>query len=245
MTGQSRDDDEPPADRFDAVIFDLDGTLTTYEQDGAEILPQAFERADVEPFCTYAELEAVASEQASPADRTHASFWIAAFGRAAERHGGDPDDARALYEAFGAVLARERVRLLPGAEAALRAASERARVGLVTNGERRVQTAKLSNLGIADAFETAVYVDEVAAPKPATEPFRVALDDLGVAASEALYVGDSFYHDVTGAAAAGLHVAWCPSEDATGRAPSDGRNGDDVEPDYTVESLHELPALLD
>ncbi|WP_440988263.1 HAD family hydrolase [Haloarchaeobius baliensis] len=235
---------EPTSD-VDAVLFDLDDTLTTYEQDGSEVLPEAFDRANVEPFCSYADLEAVAAEQAFPPERTHADFWIAAFERAAERHGGDPADARALYEAFGTVLARDRVEFLPGAEAALESAREGYRVGLVTNGERAVQESKLSNLGIADAFETEVYVDEVSEPKPAVEPFETALSDLRVGADRALYVGDSYHHDVRGAARAGLRVAWCPPD---GTTPAEAReaapDGEDVGPNHVLGSLHELAALL-
>jgi putative hydrolase of the HAD superfamily len=228
------------------VLFDLDDTLTTYEQDGSEILPEAFEHAGVEPFCSYADLEAAAAAQAFPPDRTHADFWITAFERAAECHGGDPADARALYEAFGTVLARDRVEFVPGAEAALRAARAGYRVGLVTNGEREVQTAKLETLGIADAFETAVYVDEVADPKPAVEPFETALAELGVAPARTLYVGDSFHHDVRGAARAGLQVAWCPSDGTTlAEARETAPDGEWVEPDRVLESLHELAELLD
>ncbi|MFD1646746.1 HAD family hydrolase [Haloarchaeobius litoreus] len=251
MTGEIRDDGaESTATELtsdiDAVLFDLDDTLTTYEQDGGEILPAAFERAGVEPFCSYADLEAVAVEQAFPPDRTHADFWTSAFERAADRHGGDPDDARALYEAFGAVLARDRVELLPGAEAALESAREGYRVGLVTNGERRVQEAKLDILGITDTFETAVYVDEVTEPKPVPEPFETALTDLGVVPDRALYVGDSFHHDVRGAVRAGLRVAWCPPD---GTTPSEARaaapDGEHVTPDRVLESLHGLAAVLD
>ncbi|WP_257299308.1 HAD family hydrolase [Haloarchaeobius sp. FL176] len=245
MTGRPRNDGTGPTRDIDAVLFDLDDTLTTYEQDGSEILPQAFDRAGVEPFCSYADLEAVASEQPFPRDRTHADFWIRAFERAAERHGGDPADARALYEAFGAVLARDRVEFLPGAEAALASARDGYRVGLVTNGERTVQAVKLDSLGIADIFETEVYVDEVSEPKPAPEPFETALTELAVPADRALYVGDSFHHDVCGAVRAGLRVAWCPGG---GTAPVEARaappGGEDVAPDHTLESLHELADLL-
>ncbi|WP_256295890.1 HAD family hydrolase [Haloarchaeobius salinus] len=250
MTGEIRDDGAEstatgPTNDIDAVLFDLDDTLTTYEQDGGEILPEAFDRAGVEPFCTYADLEAVASEQAFPPDRTHTDFWTSAFERAADRNGGDPRDARALYEAFGAVLARDRVEFRPGAETALRVARADYRIGLVTNGERELQTAKLENLGIADAFESEVYVDEVSEPKPATEPFETALTALGVDPDRALHVGDSFHHDVRGAARAGLQVAWCPTD---GTTPSEVRetapDGGRVEPDRVLESLHGLADLL-
>lgn len=246
MTGTIGPDGDEPTRDIDAVLFDLDDTLTTYEQDGAEVLPAAFDRADVEPFCSYADLETVAAEQPFPPDRTHADFWITAFERAAECHGGDPADARALYEAFGTVLARDRVEFLPGAEAALESARESYHVGLVTNGEREVQEAKLSKLGIADAFDTAVFVDEVAEPKPASEPFEAALADLGVAADRALSVGDSFHHDVRGAVRAGLRVAWCPPDGTTlAEARSAAPAGEKVDPDHTLASLHELARLLD
>ena len=39
------------SDDIAAVCFDLDGTLLEYNQDGDEVLVEAFERAGVEGFC--------------------------------------------------------------------------------------------------------------------------------------------------------------------------------------------------
>lgn len=237
---RSPETDRTTISQVDAVLFDLDQTLVDYDQTGDEILPTVFERVGIEPFCTYADLEAVAADVPFEPDLAHADYWHEVFERAAERHGGDPGHAPALYEAYGNVFDRTQVHLLPGAEAALDAAREFCRVGLVTNGERAIQETKLANLGIADAFETAVYADEVDDPKPAPEPLRVALDDLGVASEDALYVGDSHRYDIAAARSAGLRAAWCPHDGGAAETPV----AVDREPDHTFESLHELAMLL-
>ena len=37
---------------FDAVLFDIDGTICEYDRPGTELLPIAFSQAGVEPFFT-------------------------------------------------------------------------------------------------------------------------------------------------------------------------------------------------
>ena len=44
------------SDDIAAVPFDLDNTLLKYNQDGDEVLVEAFERAGVEGFCDVDEL---------------------------------------------------------------------------------------------------------------------------------------------------------------------------------------------
>jgi putative hydrolase of the HAD superfamily len=97
-------------------------------------------------------------------------------------------------------------------------------LGIVSNSNGTVE-ADLRRLGVCqtgdgDGVPVGVVVDSeiagVAKPDPAI--FRIALDALGVAASQAvLHVGDSLRYDVTGALAAGLRpvhldpFGFCPA----------------------------------
>ena len=62
----------------------------------------------------------------------------------------------------------------------------------------------LGELGIKDFFDLALVAGELACWKPEPAIFHQALDRLGVAAGEAVYVGDNYYADVLGAERAGL-----------------------------------------
>jgi putative hydrolase of the HAD superfamily len=90
----------------------------------------------------------------------------------------------------------------------------------------------LGPAGITELVDGVVTSAEVGAPKPDTRVFERALAIAGVAASEALHVGDTVDNDVEGAAAAGV------------RAVLLQRAGEPPAGVEAVRSLRELPALL-
>jgi len=98
----------------------------------------------------------------------------------------------------------------PGAHVALEALRARGlRLAVVSNFDGRLP-GLLAGLGLAPAFERVVLPRDAGAAKPDPRIFALALARLGVAARDAVYVGDDLDDDVAGAAAAGLeaiHVA--------------------------------------
>ena len=99
--------------------------------------------------------------------------------------------------------------LFPDARAtleALRAAGFK--LGLITNGSVRMQSAKLERLALTTLFDTILISDAEGVAKPDAEIFRRALERLGVDAAHACYVGNHPDVDVAGAKAAGLHAIW-------------------------------------
>lgn len=220
------------------ILFDLDGTICRYNQDPAAVVGGAFERAGVTQFCTPEQLWAAAGDVENADDDHH--FLTQTFEVAAERHGDDASvaDASGLARAYETVVDHADVSFRPGAEWALSLVRESCRVGLVTNGSQRTQTVKLESLGVGDAFETHVYAGDMSRPKPDPEPFEVALSDLESRPDDALYVGNSLEHDVSGAQGAGLRAAWFPTDDHSGD-PGDHR------PEFTFETLHDLGGVLE
>lgn len=79
------------------------------------------------------------------------------------------------------------------------------RLGVVSNSDGRVDAA-LRAAGLRDCFEVVVDSALFGAEKPDPAIFRAALDALGVAPVEALYVGDLYEVDVVGARAAGIEA---------------------------------------
>lgn len=221
----------------DTVLFDLDSTLCRSTQDDQRIHTQAFARAGVEPFCTPGDVRAVTST-ITDADTDH-EFFRQVFERAAVRASAGPIDAEALAEATVELRDPTAVEWRPGAKVALDRARKRANVGLITNGTRKTQRAKLDTLGIADTFETIVYAADRTEPKPSPAPFETALAEIGASADSALYVGNDYRADVIGAKRAGLAACWIPSERDLD-APVDPTHV----PDYRFASPMELTTIF-
>jgi len=125
-----------------------------------------------------------------------------------------------------------KVEFTPGAQQVLNHLYGEYRLGLITNGGPDTQDPKIDSLGLDRFFEIIVLAGVDTAPKPDSEPFQYALDEMGISSEQAVYVGDSLQHDVAGAHTVGLDSVWI-------------RNGQLDEPDantpkYVIDSLTEL-----
>lgn len=118
-----------------------------------------------------------------------------------------------LFDYFADPLSWE---LFPDVRPALESLATRGmRMGIVSNFDGRLPRI-CAGLGIAPFFETVVMSGSAGYAKPAAEIFRIALDTLGVAAAEALHVGDSLEEDVGGAQSAGLQARLIRRRDTRG-----------------------------
>jgi HAD superfamily hydrolase (TIGR01549 family) len=99
-------------------------------------------------------------------------------------------------------------REVPGATALLEALTERSRIGIVSNNLAREQHDKLRFCGFERYLDAVVISEEAGVSKPDPSIFRVALDRLGVSASEAVMIGDAWYTDIAGAREAGVRAIW-------------------------------------
>lgn len=77
------------------------------------------------------------------------------------------------------------------------------RLGVVSNSDGRVEQA-LEAAGLREYFDVVIDSALAGVEKPDPRIFHAALDALGVAPEEALYVGDLYEVDVLGARAAGM-----------------------------------------
>lgn len=139
----------------------------------------------------------------------------------------------------------ERVkRLVPysGVPGVLEHVREEFLMAIVTNGSPAVQRFKLSESGLADYFEVVVASGDVGIGKPRPEPFIAALEQLGVDASEAVMIGNSWSSDIQGAANLGMSSIWFNAE----RLPRpEKRNLPYAEVSSVSEILGAIDSLLD
>ena len=91
--------------------------------------------------------------------------------------------------------------------------------------------------GAASYLNPIIVSDEHGWRKPHEKIFADTLDDVGVEASEALYVGDSPEDDIVGATNVGMDIAWVNARDIA--LPAIGR-----EPNFVVREIPELAKIL-
>jgi putative hydrolase of the HAD superfamily len=185
-----------------AVLFDLDDTF--YPQ--AEWLRGAWgavsKAAAATPGLDPAALEsALVSICAEGSDRGRI------IDRALAQIGAPETPLDSLIEAFRSHAPRS-LTPYPGARAALSRLRRAVAVGLVTDGDIGIQRAKLSALGLSEAFDVVMLSDAMGRGrrKPHPAPFKGALAALDTRAEEAVYIGDRPDKDVAGAAAAGIRA---------------------------------------
>jgi putative hydrolase of the HAD superfamily len=213
-----------------AVFLDVDDTLVDYDAAARASFRATLPTADYETFRSLDHYERYLDGLLSfgeMREQRMADFL------AAIDHPGDPVEVeRRRYEGLA-----EHYRLFDDALPCIDALKERGvLVGLITNNESVHQRAKIAKVGLEGLFDAVVISGELGVAKPDPQIFVHACDLVGVAAGEAMHVGDNPYADADGATAAGLHAVWLDR-----RGEYDGR----PVPYRVVSSLAEVPGLLD
>ena len=126
---------------------------------------------------------------------------------------------------------------LPGAEEAVKRLKEKYRLFLVSNGTATVQHSRLTSAGLYPCFEQVFISQEIGYNKPDKAYFDRCFERIpGFAPEKALMVGDSLTSDIKGGINAGLKTVWVnPAHKPCG----------DIRPDYEIEGLSQLEALLE
>lgn len=183
----------PFPSRLRAVLFDWDGTLVDSADLSYRCYVSVFTRFGV-PF----DRDAYA--------RTYSPDWYATYQKLGLAEESWPEADRMWREHYAGTGAA----LLPGAAASLeRLALAGLALGIVSSGERERVDREHRALGLGAFFATLVCGGDTERRKPHPEPLRVALERMGVAPEEAVYVGDS-PEDVQMARAAGVYAAGIP-----------------------------------
>ncbi|WP_083870235.1 HAD family hydrolase [Haloterrigena salina] len=221
------------------ILFDLDLTLCQPRCAPDKLVAEAFDRANVNQYCTAADLSTVESESLAADANSELDYYRLCFEATAQQTGVDSEDALGVARAYQAIGGHSDVEFLPGAETILSDLKEGYSLGLVTNGLQEIQQQKVNTLGIDGVFDAVVFATPEIGYKPDPAPFRRALSALETAPENALHIGDSYATDVAGAHAIGTDSIWIPS------APSDEGQADTVpEPDRVFNSLCDLREVL-
>lgn len=127
---------------------------------------------------------------------------------------------------------------LPGAEEAVDRLSKKYRLFLASNGTASVQKGRMTSANLYRFFEKVFVSQEIGHNKPSLEYFEAAFSQIpGFDKSKCLMVGDSLTSDIRGGINAGIKTCWVNPEGLPCR--------EDIRPDYEIQHLHQLEALLE
>jgi putative hydrolase of the HAD superfamily len=138
--------------------------------------------------------------------------------------------AEEAFEVF--YRARNEVTLYDDVRPALDALVRDYRLFVISNGN-----ADLRLCGLGEYFEGSLAAREAGMMKPDPRIFAMLLARAGLAAHEAVHVGDDPEADVEGARAAGVEPVWLNRDAAEWKRPS-------PPPSLTIGGLHELQAAI-
>ena len=127
---------------------------------------------------------------------------------------------------------------LPGAEAAIAELSKKYRLFIASNGNSSVQYPRLAASGLNDDVEKAFISEALGENKPSKAYFDLCFAQIpGFDPAKAMMVGDSLSSDIQGGINAGIPTCWVN--------PSRKKNTSSIKPDYEIESLAQLDAILE
>lgn len=221
------------------LFLDLDDTILDFHKAERIALSKTLRSFGVEPtegvLSLYHKINLWHWEQLEKGRLTRDEVQVGRFA-ALFRELGVPADAVRCTRSYESNLAVGHY-FLPGAEEAVASLSQKYRLFLASNGTASVQAGRLTSANLYRFFETVFISQELGFNKPAKEFFdacfaRIPDFDL----KKAVMVGDSLTSDILGGIRAGMRTCWV--NPAHKQAPAD------IRPDYEIESLAQLPALL-
>ena len=126
---------------------------------------------------------------------------------------------------------------MPGAEEAVAALSKKYRLFLASNGTASVQHGRMTSANLYRFFEEACGSQEIGHNKPSRAYFDACFARIpGFDREKAMMVGDSLTSDIKGGINAGIKTVWVnPGHKDCG----------EIKPDYEIEALSQLEALLE
>ncbi len=220
------------------VFLDLDDTLFDFHRSEGEAISLTLSHFGIEPTDAikkrYSEINRSMWEQLELGKMTREEILVRRFELLFAELSVDvcSMEARRMYEwnLGGSYF------YIDGAEELLSELSEKYDLYLMSNGTAAVQDRRITASGIAKYFKEIFISDKVGYNKPSREFFERCFAKIpDFDKNTAIIVGDSPSSDIQGGINAGILTCHYNPRAEKGVTPT---------PDYTVNSLEELPALL-
>ena len=221
------------------LFLDLDDTILDFHKAERIALSKTIRDFGVEPteevLSLYHTINKWHWEQLEKGLMTRDEVLEKRFGALFQQLGVQADDA-ACAKAYEKNLSIGHY-FLPGAEEAVDALSKKYRLFLASNGTATVQKGRMTSANLYRFFEKVFVSQEIGHNKPSKAYFDACFAQIpGFDPAKTIMVGDSLSSDIKGGINAGLKTVWVnPNHLPCG----------DIKPDYEIEALSQLEALLE
>lgn len=225
---------------YEILFLDLDDTILDFHKAESIAIRKTFAALGIDPtdeVCArYSVINKRHWEMLERKELTREQVVVERFAATFRELGSDADPVLCaqLYEenlSIGHYF-------LPGAEEALERLAKKYRLFLASNGTAKVQAGRLKSANISHYFEGIFVSQEIGANKPALEYFTRCFSRIpDFSPEKTMMVGDSLTSDIQGGINAGIATCWVNPDHIPARQ--------DILPDYEIESLAQLEALLE
>ena len=222
-----------------AILFDFGGTIDTNGVHWSEMFWTYHQRRNHRTGKTEFERAFVRSDEMLAAEPDIARLDLATMLRRQFRFQFEllgVRDPEGLATVAAAECRTDVLAIVGRAAPLLRACCGAYRLAVVSNFYGNLDGI-LRELGIGECFEAAVDSAIVGVKKPDPSIFALALGRLGVNASEAYVVGDSYERDIVPAKSLGCTTIWL-------KGPSWSAPAETTAADYTITSLEAMKAIV-
>ena len=221
------------------LFLDLDDTILDFRKAERIAISKTIRDFGVEPteevVSLYHGINKWHWEQLELGNLTREEVLVNRFGVLFEKLGREVD-ATACARTYEKNLSQGHW-FLPGAEEAVDALSKKYRLFLASNGTASVQKGRMTSANLYRFFETVFVSQQIGYNKPSADYFNACFASIpGFDKERAIMVGDSLSSDIKGGINAGIKTVW---------VNPDHKNCGDVKPDYEIETLSQLEALLE
>ena len=221
------------------LFLDLDDTILDFHKAERIAISKTIREFGVEPaeeiLQLYHGINKRHWEQLELGKLTRAEVLVNRFGMLFEKLGVEVD-AAACAKVYEQNLSTGHW-FLPGAEEAVDRLHKKYRLFLASNGTAVVQKGRMSSANLYRFFEKTFVSQEIGYNKPSRAYFDACFAQIpDFDPEKAVMVGDSLSSDIKGGINAGIKTVWVNPEHKT---------SGDVKPDYEIEALSQLEALLE
>ena len=224
---------------FDILFIDLDDTILDFRKAERIAISATIRDFGVEPteevLGRYHVINKGQWEMLEKGEKTRAQILVDRFDILFRELGVDVD-AEKCARRYEHNLSQGHW-FLPGAEEAVKRLHKRFRLFLASNGTASVQHGRMTSAGLYPWFEKVFVSQEIGFNKPSVDYFNACFAQIpDFDRSRCIMVGDSLSSDILGGINAGIATCWV--------APLNKDPGA-IRPDYRIESITQLEALLD
>ena len=221
------------------LFLDLDDTILDFHKAERIAFSKTIREFGVEPaeeiLQLYHGINKWHWEQLELGKLTRAEVLVNRFGMLFEKLGVEVD-AAACAKVYEQNLSTGHW-FLPGAEEAVDRLHKKYRLFLASNGTAVVQKGRMTSANLYRFFEKTFVSQEIGYNKPSKAYFDACFAQIpDFDPEKAVMVGDSLSSDIKGGINAGIKTVWVNPEHKT---------SGDVKPDYEIEALSQLEALLE